>query len=261
MNAFEKIGSFASARLRTKYEILAITASVLKSGALHLRRGRAVTANILFRQLYFTGFEAVPIISWIALILGLVIVTQTLSILPRFGGEAMIGDILVWVVVREAGPVFAAVIVIARSGTAIASELGSMKINRELTALEIMGIDAMDYLVMPRVIGTALSVIILTFYFETVSILGGYLLAGFGKSVPFSAYTASILEAMTFLDVAVSLLKSAVFGLIIGSVCSYHGLMAGQSITQIPQKTTKAVIGSLLSVFVIDGAITFIFYM
>ena len=261
MNAFGKIGSFTFTRLRAVYEVWAIAVYSLKTAVLHFQQGRDVTTNVLFRQLYFTGFEAVPIISWIALILGLVIVTQTLSILPQFGGEALIGDILVWVVVREAGPVFAAVIVIARSGTAIASELGSMKINRELTSLEIMGIDPMHYLVMPRVLGTALSVIILTFYFETVSLLGGYLLAGFGKSVPFTSYAASILEAMSFLDVAVSLLKSAVFGLIIGSVCSYQGLMVGQSITQIPQKTTKAVIGSLLSVFIIDGTITFLFYM
>ncbi len=258
---FRAIGAWAILRIQDAWAIGRIASSSLYGAFFRLAKGRAVTLSVFYRQLYFTGFQAIPIISWIALILGLIIVTQSLSILPRFGGERLIGEVLVWVVIREAGPVFAAVIVIARSGTAIASELGSMKINRELEALILMGIDPMRYLVMPRVMGTTVSVFVLTFYFEAVTLLGGYLLAGFGKSVTFSAYSSSILESMGFAEATASLLKSALFGLIIGSVCSYHGLMAGKSITEIPQKTTKAVIGSLTAVFFVDAVITFVFYM
>lgn len=260
-DSFRAIGAGAILRTQDAYAIGRIASSSLYGVFFRLGKGRAVTFNVFYRQLYFTGFQAIPIISWIALILGLIIVTQSLSILPRFGGERLIGEVLVWVVIREAGPVFAAVIVIARSGTAIASELGSMKINREIEALSVMGIDPMRYLVMPRVIGVTVSVFVLTFYFEAVTLLGGYLLAGFGKSVTFSAYSSSILESMGFAEATASLLKSALFGLIIGSVCSYHGLMAGKSITEIPQKTTKAVIGSLTAVFFVDAVITFVFYM
>ncbi|MBI5903682.1 MAG: ABC transporter permease [Deltaproteobacteria bacterium] len=231
----------------------------LGSFVFRFRRNRAA-ADVLLKQIYFTGFQAIPIISWIAVILGLVIVTQSLSILPKVGGEHMIGEVLVWVVVRELGPVFASVIVIARSGTAIAAELGSMRISREITALEVMGIDPVRYLVMPRVIGTAVSVFVLTFYFETVTILGGYLLAGFGKRVAFPVYISSVLESMGFLEVGASLLKSVLFGLIIGVVCSAHGLMVEKSITRIPQETTNAVIGSLRLVFVMDAVITFMFF-
>lgn len=229
--------------------------------ALRLDRRRRATFNVLLKQIYFTGFEAIPIISWIALIIGLVVVTQSLSILPRIGGEGLIGKILVWVVIRELGPLFASIIVIARSGTAIASELGSMKMSRELTALEAMGIDPMHYLVMPRVIGTAISVFVLTFYFEGISICGGYLLAGFGKEMTFSVYLSSVLEAMGFLEAGVSILKSVAFGLIIGAVCSYHGLMVQRSITEIPQEVTGAVIASLGLVFLTDAAFTMIFFI
>lgn len=241
--------------------VLGVVAHSLSSFFLKFTKGRPATLSVLLKQIYFTGFEAIPIISWIALILGLIIVTQTVNILPKLGAEGLIGEIFVWVVIREIGPVFASVIVIARSGTAIASELGSMKISRELTALEVMGIDTMHYLIAPRVIGTAISVFVLTFYFEIVAILGGYLLAGFGQNIAFSVYINSILAAMSFLEVAVSLLKSLLFGLIIGAVCSYYGLTVERSITQIPQKTTKAVIGSLRLVFVADAVITFIFFM
>lgn len=236
-----------------------IAVASLGSFVFRFRRNRAAV-DVLLKQIYFTGFQAIPIISWIAVILGLVIVTQSLSILPKVGGEHMIGTVLVWVVIRELGPVFAAVIVIARSGTAIAAELGSMRISREITALEVMGIDPMRYLVMPRVIGTAASVFVLTFYFETVTILGGYLLAGFGKRVAFAVYISSVLESMGFLEVGASLLKSVLFGLIIGVVCAAHGLMVEKSITRIPQETTNAVIGSLRLVFVMDAVITFMFF-
>jgi phospholipid/cholesterol/gamma-HCH transport system permease protein len=164
------------------------------------------------------------------------------------------------VVVREVGPLFTSVLVVARSGTAIASELGSMRITREITALEVMGIDPMRYLVAPRVIGTAVSVFALTFYFEVITVLGGYLLAGPGGAMTFAAYLRSVLEAMGFMDVWVSLLKSAAFGLIIGAVCAFQGLTVEKSITQIPQKTTRAVMGSLGLIFTSDAVLTFIFY-
>ncbi|MBI1911320.1 MAG: ABC transporter permease [Deltaproteobacteria bacterium] len=260
-----KIIRYLGESVLRRFTVLSSVWEILLSSFLNLifrfHRGRKATLRVLLKQIYFTGFEAIPIVSWIAIVLGLIIVTQSLSILPRFGGEGLIGEIFVWVVIREVGPVFASVIVIARSGTAIASELGSMKISKEITSLEVMGIDPIHYLITPRVIGTGISVLLLTFYFEAVSILGGYLLAGFGKNISFSVYTQSILEAMGFLEIGVSLLKSLLFGLIIGAVCSYHGLMAEKSITQIPQQTTKAVIGSLRLVFVMDAVITFVFFM
>lgn len=261
MRVIRYLGSFVLEKLNVVFEILKVIYSSACSFLFRMHRGRRAVLNVFFKQLYFTGFEALPIVSWIALILGLIIVTQSLNILPKLGRESLIGEIFVWVVIREVGPVFASVIVIARSGTAIAAELGSMKISRELTALEVMGIDPMHYLIAPRVLGTAISVFVLTFYFEGVCVLGGYLLAGFGKNISFSAYINSIIGAMGFLEVAVSLLKSLLFGLIIGAVCSYYGLTVQKSITQIPQKTTRAVIGSLRMVFVADAVITFIFFI
>lgn len=248
-------------RTRAVAAVWRIAVFSLSSFMFRFTHGRKATFNVLLKQVYFTGFEAIPIISWIALILGLIIVSESVSILPKVGGERLIGDILVWVVIREVGPLFSAVIVIARSGTAIAAELGSMKISKELNSLEIMGIDPMHYLIMPRVIGTAVSVFVLTFYFEGISILGGYLLAGFGKSMSFSVYISYILEAMGFLEVGVSVLKSVLFGILIGAVCSAHGLLVQRSITEIPQQTTKAVMGSLKLVFAADAIITIIFFM
>jgi len=90
---------------------------------------------------------------------------------------------------------------------------------------------------------------------------GGYLLAGFGKNIAFSVFVDSIMQAMGFVEVSVSLLKSLLFGLIIGTVSSYYGLRVKRSITEIPQATTKAVMGSLRLVFVTDAVITILFFI
>ncbi len=261
MKIIRRLGRIVLDRLSALKSIWTILAFSLSSFLFSFNLGRRATVKVLFKQVYFTGFQAIPIISRIALFLGLIIVTQLLNILPGLGGEGLVGGVLVWVVIREVGPLFAAVIVIARSGTAMASELGTMKIANQLSTLEIMGIDPKHYLVMPRVIGTAISLFVLTFLFNVITILGGYLLAGFGRSMTFSVYISSVLAAMGLMEVGVSLLKSLVFGLIIGTVCCYNGLMVGKSITQIPQQTTKSVISSISSIFIADAIITFIFFM
>lgn len=261
MDTLKRLGRALLERARVLFELWKIVFYTAESVLFRFNLGRKATLDVLLKQVYFTAFEAIPIISWIALIIGLIIVTQALSILPRLGGEGLIGEILVWVLIRELGPVFASVIVIARSGTAMASELGLMKSSNEVAALEVMGIDPMHYLVAPRVLGAMISVFVLTFYFETISILGGYILAGFGKNIAFSVFVDSIMQAMGFIEVSVSLLKSLLFGLIIGTVSSYYGLRVKKSITEIPQATTKAVIGSLRLVFVTDAVITILFFI
>lgn len=261
MSIFIAIGRPVVSFFYDLYEIADFVISSIKTFLLNFTAGRRAVSGIIYKQVYFTGIEAFSIISWIAAILGIIIVTQAISILPMFGGERFIGQILVWVVVRELGPMFAAIIVIARSGTAMAAELGSMRVNNEIVALEAMGIEPKRYLVAPRVIGTAISVFVLTFYFEIVTVLGGYLLAGFGKRITFGIYISSILDTMGFTDIIASLLKSVIFGLIIGGVATVHGLRVGKSITQIPQETTKAVISSLFLLFVVDGIITAMFFV
>ncbi len=261
MRFIDFLGKRTIALVKDIRDIGKIIISALYMFFFQFSTGKKAIRTIMLKQIYFTGIEAFSIISWMGVIVGMVIVTQAVSILPLIGGERLIGDILILVVIRELGPIFAGIIVIARSGTAIAAELGSMKVNNEVVALEAMGIDPQRYLVMPRVIGTMISVLILTFYFELITVLGGYLLAGFGQRIPFNIYISSIMESLTFTEVFASLLKSIIFGLVIGALATYHGLRVGTSITQIPQEATKAVIRSLFMLFAIDGIITTIFFI
>lgn len=221
-----------------------------------LNPGRRPIFLVFFKQVYFTGFESLKIIIIISLTIGTVLITQIISLVGA-GNESLIGKVLVWVVIREVGPLLTAIIVIARSGTAIAIELGFMKINGEIDSIESLGIPKDQYLIAPRIFGVATSVIILTIYFEIFSILGGFLVASIGWHVSFEKFFYGIISSLTVLDLSVSMAKSLFFGLFLTAACCRNGLSVGRSTTQIPQAASKGVMQSLFLVFILDGIITF----
>lgn len=215
---------------------------------------RRPVRQVFYRQVYFTGVQAVAVVVVIALILGLAIVTQVASLAGRT--TDLTGRILVWVVVRELGPLFTAVIVIARSGTAIAAELGSMKANNEVHYLRALGIPAERYLVMPRVAGLTTSLLALLFFFQCAAILGGLGLSALLLDVPFRAQIGNLALTLGAFDLSVSLLKGLVFGLVISAAACYHGLRVRTSITEVPQVATRAVMEALILVVIFNAAIT-----
>ena len=213
--------------------------------------------TVLFKQLYFTGFEAAKIIVLVAVILGTVIVSQVIGLVGG-GNGSLTGKVLVWVVFLELGPLLTAMIVIARSGTAIATELGAMKINGEIAALERLGISPERYLLLPRVIGVTAAVVLLTIYFVLTSFIGGFLIVSFGHHIPYDQFIQGIVASLGLREVLVLMAKGIAFGLIIPLICCNAGMTVGTSATEIPQAATRAVITSLFSVFVLDGLITYL---
>jgi phospholipid/cholesterol/gamma-HCH transport system permease protein len=220
-----------------------------------LNPGCRPITQVFLKQLYFTGLESLKIIIIISLSIGTVLITQIIS-LVGVGNETLIGKVLVWVVIRELGPLLTAIVVIARSGTAIATELGYMKINGEIDCIESLGIPTERYLIMPRIFGVASAVVILTIYFEIFSILGGFLVASFGWHVSLEAFSQGIFSSLTIMELVVSVVKSLVFGIFLTAACCMQGLKVGRSITQIPQAATKGVMQSLFLVCILDGIIT-----
>jgi len=216
--------------------------------------------TVFFRQIYFAGIETLGKMVIIGLLIGIVIISQITSLVGVGRGE-LIGKILVWVVVRELGPLFAAIVVIARSVTAISAELGSMNVQGEIASIEMMGIDPERYLIMPRIIALTLSMVMLTFYFELSAILGGIAVTSVFWGVPFEQHTTGILTSLTIMELSASLVKSLLFGVVIAAVSCSQGFKVSGSITRIPQATTKATIQSLFFVFIFDGIITLIFFL
>jgi len=231
--------------------VFALLGRALRSlGALRSRPVRTV----FFRQVYFTGLQALARTGGIGALIGVIVLTQVASLVGK--NAALGGQILVWAVIRELGPLFAAIIVISRSVSAVAAELGSMRVNREVELLRSLGISPLRYLVVPRVAGVAASLVALTAWFEAATIAGGLAFSSLIVQLPFLAQLRSIGGALAAGDIGISLLKSALFGLVVAATACYHGLRVGASITEIPQVTTRAVMQSLSLVVVANVLLT-----
>jgi phospholipid/cholesterol/gamma-HCH transport system permease protein len=242
------------------YDLTEMIVTAFRDCAASLRRGTSPVLNVYLRQVYFTGLEASKIILITALIIGTVVITQIVSIAGA-GGETLTGKVIVWIVVRELGPLLTAIIVIARSGTAIAAELSQMKIGGEIDYLESLGIPAANYLIMPRIFGVTTAVVVLTVYFEFTAVMGGFLVASLGWHVPWQEYSQGVFSVLTLSVLAASLAKSTLFGLFIASICCLQGLSVGKSVTNIPQAATRAVMQSLFLLFAIDGVMSLLFLL
>lgn len=218
-----------------------------------LGAGKVPVARVLLKQIYFTGIQTLYAVLMLALALGVVIITQVNSIADA-GSGSLTGKVLVWVVVRELGPLLTALVVVARSGTAMATELAHMKLGGELEALEAMAIPVKHYLIMPRIFGMAIALFILSLYFQLTAVAGGFVVASLNRHVSYAQFLQGIVSVLTPGELALSGLKSFLFGLVVAATSCRQGLGVGQSITQVPQASTRAVMQSLLLVFLIDAA-------
>lgn len=224
-------------------------------------QGWRTVLGVIATQIYFTGWQAMPIITVLSLASGGIVIMQSSMQLNILGGGNMIGNLLVAIIVREIAPLLTALIVIARSGTAVASELGNMRVNREIEALEVMGINPLSYIVFPRLIGGIISVICLAFYYIAIALIGGFLVTKLVHSMPFSFYVESLAQAFSKEDVLLFLLKNTFSGAIIFVVCCYQGLLVQRSPHEVPQMTTKAVMNSIVYVIGFNLAVTTLFYL
>jgi phospholipid/cholesterol/gamma-HCH transport system permease protein len=223
----------------------------------HLRVLRIAPVRAVFmRQVYFTGIEALGILSLIALLSGTLVITQTVALMGP--DSEMMLRVLVWVVVRELGPLFAAILIIARSTPAIATELALMKTHHEVDHLHYMGIPARDYLIVPRIAGVILCVMTLTFYFQIIAVLGGMGVSAFYQHISFVEILGDFLEVARPLELIGTLAKSFFFGAAIAAISCFHGFTVEQAITEVPKAAIKAVMRSLLAVFAIDAVFAYL---
>jgi phospholipid/cholesterol/gamma-HCH transport system permease protein len=201
-----------------------------------------------------SGVALLPMFLFVALALGFLIVGQTVSALAKVGASEYLGSTMVIVVVRELGPLLAAMLVLARVGTANVIELGTARALGEVEALEAMGIDPVHYLIMPRVIGMALGIFSLTIYLIIGALGSGYLFA-FLQGAPMTPgdYFRQITEALDWLDFALLALKTLAFGFFIAIVTCYHGLAQPLRLEDVSRVAVRAVSQGVIVCVVIDA--------
>jgi phospholipid/cholesterol/gamma-HCH transport system permease protein len=205
-----------------------------------LNTHRGVGWKVVVMQILFTGVNAMAIILLIALSLGAVIIFEGAQVFS-LGQNSLLYTILVTIITRELGPLLTAFIVMARSGVAIATELSNMVISQEIEAYMAVGINPISYLVVPRFLGVTVSVVALTVFFSAAGLAGAWLVVQFVQPLPASEYFTNLLLHLTLTDLAASVVKGLVFGMIIAVVSTYHGFEANQSSTEVPVLVIKAV--------------------
>lgn len=262
MTFIGKIGQHAIARMRNATHLFAVLGSILWQ-ATRPRHWPRTTRAVFARQILFTGVEALRFVSLVALLTGVSVVVQAQVWLGKTGQTALLGPILVMVIIREVAPLLVNFIVIARSGTAIATELASMKVNGEIRILEAQGLDPLVYLAMPRMLGMAISVFCLTIAFIVVSFTSGYvcgILMGVGVNDPM-LFVDSILKDVHLPDVCSLLAKTLIPGMLTSVICILEGLSVQRAITEVPQAATRAVVRSIAILFIVSVIVSILSYV
>jgi phospholipid/cholesterol/gamma-HCH transport system permease protein len=240
---------------------LAHLAAKTVGGLLRLDATRArVAAPVLKAQLRFTGEQGMWLVAGAGGILGAVTLLQAYAQLAGLGPEQYTGTLLSAVILRELGPVLAAVLVIGRSGTAIAAELATLRLGEEVEALEAHGVDPAQYLLAPRLLGAILSLFALMVFLDAAALLAGYAVAAAKLGTPWGVFWAQVSGAVAVQDFGFTAMKAVVFGAFIAIQSCYFGLSVKASQTEVPQVVTKAVVASLVSVFIADGLFVALIY-
>lgn len=226
------------------------------------KRARPVIGPLIRGQIVRAGVRLMPLVTFLACALGSVVIGQTVFLLNRFGAESYAGTIMVTVVVRELGPILAALLVLARVGTANVIELGTARALGEVEALEALGIDPIHFLVMPRVIGMALAIFSLTVYLIILALCSGYVFA-FLENVPLlpGEYFGQLASALLWQDFALLGLKALAFGILIAGVTCYEGLAQPLHIEDVAGATTRAVAKCVVGAVLMDALFIVVYFL
>lgn len=220
------------------------------------RRGRVD----LFRQLYATGIRTLPVITVVSLFTGMILSLQVGLELARFNQQMYLGAAVMLTLIREMAPFSCGICLAAMVGSAVAAELGTMKVNDEIDALTIMGISPMRFLASPRILALMMMAPLLSFYCCIIGTVGGGLVGSTQLNVDFGQYMVSAMTMATTKDLFVGLVKALVFGLLIGTIAVSEGLGTKYGATGVGRSTQRSVIISFLAILVFGYMITRVCY-
>jgi phospholipid/cholesterol/gamma-HCH transport system permease protein len=223
-------------------------------------QGKPVRWQRTIAQAMQAGVRALPILSLITFFIGLILALQSAYELRKFGALNYVANAVAISMTRELGPLITAIVVIGRSGSAFAAEIGTMKVTEEIDALETMAIDPVHFLVTPKFIAMMVMLPCLTIWANSMGILGGGLFGVAQAGYTWVRYIRSSLDALFLRDITTGLIKSVVFGMTITAVGCHEGLSTGAGAEQVGRSTTRAVVVSIFLVILVDLVFTALFF-
>ena len=252
--ALERAGRATEHGLNVAKDLLGFLGLVLVSLGKAFADPRRLRGIAIIAQIERTGVNALPIVGLLCFLVGIVLAYMGALQLERFGAKLLTVNLVGVSVLREIGILLTAIIVAGRSGSAFAAQIGTMKVNQEVDALETLGLSAVDVLVLPRVIALMIALPALTVFGDFMGILGGAVVSIFLLDLSSAQFITQLLNAVTFWDFATGLIKAPVFALVIALVGCYDGLKVSGSAESVGQQTTRAVVESIFIVIVLNAA-------
>ena len=224
-------------------------------------RGKPLRLDRAVHQAMAVGVGALPILSLISFFIGVILALQGAYELRKFGALTYVSSAVAISMTRELGPLITAIVVIGRSGSAFAAEIGTMKVTEEIDALETMALDPVQFLVTPKFLAMALMLPCLTTWADSLGVLGGALFGVTGAGFTLGSYLSSTFDVLKLRDITTGLIKSFVFGGTITAVGCYEGFRTGAGAEQVGRSTTSAVVISIFLVIAVDLVFTALFYV
>jgi phospholipid/cholesterol/gamma-HCH transport system permease protein len=224
-------------------------------------RGQRLRLGRALHQAMAVGVGAIPIVSLITFFIGLIMALQSAYELRRLGAIQFVADAVAISIIRELGPLITAIIVIGRSGSAFAAEIGTMKVTEEVDALETMALRPVAFLVAPKFLAMLVMVPCLTVWADFMGVMGGCLFGVTGASFTVMSYLRATRDALVVSDITTGLVKSALFGVVITAVGCQEGFATGAGAEEVGHSTTTAVVRSIFLVIAVDLLFTALFYL
>jgi phospholipid/cholesterol/gamma-HCH transport system permease protein len=213
----------------------------------------------LVHQVEETGINALPIVGLLAFLIGIVLAYQGADQLKRFGAQVFTINLLGVGVLREIGGLITAIIVAGRSGSAFTAQIGTMRVNEEIDAMQTIGLNTVDVLVLPRVIGLVIALPILTFFADIMGLIGGAVMCYFQLGLTIPVFMRQLNDAVTVNTLLVGLIKAPVFAFVISLVGCYEGFQVERNAASVGLLTTRSVVESVFLVIVLDAAFSIMF--
>src|SRR6202012_4434947 len=226
--------------------------------AIYHPRGNLRVAALV-HQIEETGLNALPIVGLLAFLIGIVLAYQGADQLKRFGAEVFTINLLGVGILREIGGPITAILVAGRSGSAFTAQIGTMRVNEEIDAMQTIGLNTVDVLVLPRIIGLVIALPLLTFFADLMGLLGGAVMCYFQLGFTIPVFMRQLNDAISVNTFMVGLIKAPVFAFVISLVGCYEGFQVERNAASVGLLTTRAVVESVFLVIVLDAAFSVMF--
>lgn len=241
------------------YEMLGYLGRVTVETVQTIGTQKPLRWKAFIHQVEETGINALPIVGLLSFLIGIVLAYQGADQLKRFGAEIFTINLLGASILREVGGLITAIIIAGRSGSAFTAQIGTMRVNEEIDAMQTIGLNTVDVLVLPRIAGLVVALPLLTFFSDLMGMIGGAVMCYFDLGITFPTFLRQLQAAISVDTFLVGMVKAPVFAFVIGLVGCFEGLKVERNAESVGRLTTRSVVELIFLIIVLDAGFSIMF--